>query len=591
MRLPPPQLVLVGIAFASAVACASGSGTPATTTTAPAATATATAAKAAPAPTTAPATKVSGRPNLLVLIGDDIGVDKIGAYAADYPGYAQEARYLPSTPTIDGLAASGLRFSTAWANPVCSPTRATIQTGRYGFRTGVGTTVPLGPGLRTDEVTIAKLLGGGDVGSAKGPYVTGLFGKWHLGTEGLHGTTDWAADASGGTRTVADSPNPIRFGWGTYDGNLEGKIEDYRAWTRIQANGTGNSTVKTEHGYATDVTVDAASTWIQAQRSPWLAMVTFNAPHTSGDGRDYRSADLAEDCPASNPGEQASLFQGLLGCLDTRIGKLLTNIPKDQLANTVIVFMGDNGTESTVIEGRFASTGERRDNGKATSYETGIHVPLIVASGQNWLEYQACSPAQRSAGTCALTPGVVASPGRAVAAPVGSVDLFATLAELGGASPTTGTDSVSFKPCLTDPSPTCNAVKGKPRALYAEDFKYSRGTQLATAWLAYREGSDKLVAKVRGQAQCMAWELYSLDKDPTELQNLASSDPTRVASLQADLDALAIPWIQGLPTCTGAEAQQQRRPGGQGGPGGGQGRGPGGRFNGGGGGPHRPIRQ
>src|SRR5262245_15909232 len=102
--------------------------TPTDTATTPdtADTATATAAPAAPPP------------NLLVIVTDDMGVDKVGVYATDVPGYAELAENLPSTPRIDELAASGLRFTNAWANPTCSPTRAGIQTGRHAFRTGVG---------------------------------------------------------------------------------------------------------------------------------------------------------------------------------------------------------------------------------------------------------------------------------------------------------------------------------------------------------------------------------------------------------------------------------------------------------------------
>src|SRR5262249_29154201 len=75
--------------------------------------------------------------NFLVIVLDDVGVDKVSSYAADYPSYAPA--FLPNTQAIDSLTAAGLRFTRAWATPLCSPTRASFQTGRYPFQHGVGT--------------------------------------------------------------------------------------------------------------------------------------------------------------------------------------------------------------------------------------------------------------------------------------------------------------------------------------------------------------------------------------------------------------------------------------------------------------------
>ena len=86
-------------------------------------------------------------PNILVIVADDMGVDKVRAFVDDEPGYLSIAQQLPATPTIDALATAGLRFTTAWSNPLCSPTRATLQTGRYAFRTNVGRPYPEGPAL------------------------------------------------------------------------------------------------------------------------------------------------------------------------------------------------------------------------------------------------------------------------------------------------------------------------------------------------------------------------------------------------------------------------------------------------------------
>ena len=99
-------------------------------------------------------------PNVLIILADDLGVDFVGCYG--------EGASLPSTPNIDALAQGGVLFRNAWSNPLCSPTRATIQTGRYSFRTGIGATVfpddPAGFTLQKDEFTLPRLLDAGTLG-------------------------------------------------------------------------------------------------------------------------------------------------------------------------------------------------------------------------------------------------------------------------------------------------------------------------------------------------------------------------------------------------------------------------------------------
>lgn len=113
--------------------------------------------------------------NLLVIVLDDVGWDKVGAYQDLV--YTSPPTYLPATPTLDTLAGVGLHFTNAWASPVCSPTRAGILTGRYGYQTDVGNTVSgITPELSGEAVTLAELLT--DPSATPTPYETGLFGKW-----------------------------------------------------------------------------------------------------------------------------------------------------------------------------------------------------------------------------------------------------------------------------------------------------------------------------------------------------------------------------------------------------------------------------
>lgn len=569
-RLSPALLLSLALpACAGLGGGASAPGPSAAPTSAPAGTPTApvatTPAVAAPPPRAA-------HPNFLIILADDIGVDKLGAYADDVPG-ARTAD-LPVTPQLDGLAQAGLRFTSAWAAPVCSPTRAMIQTGQYGFRTGVSTTVPPGPGLASDAATFAQAL-------VTSGYTTGLFGKWHLGTQGVRGSDDWRLADGQTMKDVADGPAPLRFGWQTYDGNLDGRIDDYHGWTRVQSQGNDRAVITQETRYATDVTTDVTLAWIQQQRGPWAAMVTYNAPHSDGEDRSYEADDIDPSCPARPRNDTpTAVYAALVQCLDDRVGKLINGIPAASLRDTVILFIGDNGTEKLVIDGPFLPT-TGREYGKATAYETGVHVPYLVTSGQNWQERAACLAAGATA-PCSYSSGVVAQPGRVVKAPVSVVDVAATLTSLAGTGLPSATDSVSFAGCLSGSSPTCN-TGGAPRVLYTETYRSTAARGVSTGAAALRSGDQKLVIRYIPPGKCVRYEVYDLASDPLETRDLAAQkDAGGLDLLTTALTTLHPPWLDGVPMCTGAMGTSG---GGGRGEGGGQGGGQRGGGPRGGGGP------
>lgn len=508
-------------------------------------------------------------PNLLVILADDVGADKISSYAADRPGYGEDARFLPQTGVIDDLARAGLRFTAAWAEPICSPTRSAIQTGKDPWRTGIGVAVPMSPSLDpASETGLATALAARGVGDADG-YATALFGKWHLGTNGLRGEAFGLGQADG-QRTIADDAHPIGFGYQYFDGSLHGQIEDYHAWVRVTSDGSGTSTVRMERTYATDQTTLAARDWITKQTGPWFAFVSLNAGHTAGDGTAHLPSDLDPACPplrvpTEGTDSERAIYQSVVECMDTRIGQLLHEIPAATLQNTLIVFAGDNGTESSILEGDYADPGARLENGKGTVYETGLRVPFVVADGAAWLAWQACPADQRTAGTCVLPETRIVKPGRTVAAPVSTTDLYATLAALAGAKAGTAVDSTSFAPCFTTTGVDCN---GKGHAAYAETFVYDRqtgGVRKGSAGL--RQGDLKLVARYQSQARCLRYELYDLAKDPLEWTDLAPRGGAQLTALVGTLKARKVVWMSGLPDCpagTPAEAQGNIRGGGGG---------------------------
>ena len=188
---------------------------------------------------------LQAKENVLLIIADDLGVDSLGLYS--------DIEVAP-TPNIDNLAAEGVRFTNAWANPSCTPTRASLLTGRYGFRTGVGAP---GDQILRDEFTIPMGL------STEG-YDSGCFGKWHLA----------------GNRNGGDT-NPAVMGFTRYEGAISGGLADYFNYPEVTVRSANLEAVTTTiTNYATSETVDDALRWIGNRGdTPWYCQVAFNAPH------------------------------------------------------------------------------------------------------------------------------------------------------------------------------------------------------------------------------------------------------------------------------------------------------------------------
>jgi len=493
-------------------------------------------------------------PNVLLIIADDMGVDKMGAYADDVPGYRAEAAYLPDTPVLDDLASVGVRFTDAWANPSCSPTRGALFTGNHAFRTGVGK--PIGKegasNLQDSAFTIAETLG------LEG-YTSGMFGKWHLGENAI--PEDWSeGDDWGdhlGERFSFQTPALVQ-GWdrfyGSVPGGLDADSEDggYYSWVAVFNNRCEGCAVedpvqiRTVSKYATIETIGAARDWIAQQDRPWMVSLTLNAPHTPFElppsGCNYR----AEDGLPPQALNQPAVYEEMVECMDRQLGVLLDSI--DDLANTLVIFVGDNGTDYRVAEGDFDD-----DRGKGTLYESGVRVPLIIADGAAIV---GLAPDEGNPDDCTVIPGVglrcrqphrlISDPGSTSDAPVHVVDLFATIAETVGAQSNTGLDSVSLVPLLSD-------VEGPVREVnYAEAYSSD-----GSGNFALRSGDWKLTGRtsIPDDSACLADSgLFNLSSDRFEAEDLTADAQLEgeaqqaLSELLSELDALAdsadtLPWF------------------------------------------------
>lgn len=487
--------------------------------------------------------------NVLLIVSDDLGADKLAAFA-DYGSYTPG--FLPNTPALDDLSAAGLSFTAAWASPTCSPTRSGIITGMLPHRTGVGWAIEQGTSNRDLDNTAWNTLADRlhDAG-----YATGMFGKWHVGTAGSGGNLDWDIEFRDPDPTVVyEDPHMIGAGFDTYVGDPDGAIVAYTNWSKVTAPGDGTATITVERFDADDVVNEQALAWINAQTTPWFAMIGYYAPHTAKTdtaGYDADNVDpscYVDACIADNScgdwnGDGSTLYdyqmlvlQSMIECQDRRVDDLLSSIAGGALRDTLVVFVGDNGTVSSVMEAPYR-TGAR-DYGKGTAYETGVRVPLIIADGQHWVDLQA----GRS-----FSVGDIRSPGREVTSSVTTVDLYDTILEALGLPEEPGTDSVSLWGCANSASATCATPSGG-RPVYTEGFiRNPRGLLQAEA--AYRSGRHKLVMSYDSTLNCLGTELYDLSADPHETTNIARTSSAVARNMRNSVTALGVSWMSGLRWC------------------------------------------
>jgi len=441
-------------------------------------------AGAAPAPAAAAsaarAAAASRPPNLVVVLADDLGAHDLGCTGSSFY----------RTPAIDRLAAAGMRFTRGYAAaPVCSPTRAALMTGRHPARVRITNFIG---GRRQGLLLPADFLTALPVGEATVPallrdagYATGVFGKWHLGPPR-------EIPAHGFSATVPQIGGP---GSGPPDDPHHGRV--------IAA---------------------AAREFIASHRErPFFCYLPLHAPHVPLKTRPALAAEEAARAvdvgprfdvpppPAGDPVTRAvqdhPVYAGMIREMDETVAAVLAAIEEaGQADNTIVIFSSDNGGLSTA-EGSPTSNLPLRA-GKGFVYEGGIRVPLIV----RW-------------------PGVV-PPGTTSAVPVTTLDIAATLLDVGGVRQPAAArlDGASLRPVLAG-----GALPDRDLVWHYPHYS-NQGGRPAAALLAGDgplPGSEKLVE----QFEDGRVELYDLAADPGERHNLAGERPERAAALRARLTA------------------------------------------------------
>lgn len=288
--------------------------------------------------------KIDNRPNIVFIMADDLGYGELGCYGcADI-----------KTPNIDKLAADGIRFTDFYANaPVCSPTRIALLTGQYQQRLGFDDALyyqEKGRGLPVNGQTIAD-----DLGSAG--YVTGLFGKWHVGYD--------------------FERRPIQQGFDIFFGILGGNHHYFKHMDRIGVHDLwlGNDTVKRE-GYTTHLITKEAIKFIEKNKDdPFFLYLSHLAPHFPYQGPGDRDKDVRPNHKSWQQEDNPATYVAMVESMDSAIGRVLNKIETLGLNNrTLVVFTSDNGGAHYAPYNRNAPF----RGYKASLWEGGIRVPCIA---------------------------------------------------------------------------------------------------------------------------------------------------------------------------------------------------------------------
>ena len=421
-------------------------------------------------------------PNIVFILIDDLGWADSGCYGSKFY----------QTPNIDQLAAQGMKFTDAYAAcPVCSPTRASIMTGKYPARLHLTDWLPgrpdqpsqklLRPAFRQElpleEITVAKSL------KAAG-YVTASIGKWHLGGAGF-GPQQQGFDVN-----IA--------------GDHTGTPLSYFAPFKNQQR-TMPGLEKSEPGeYLTDrLTAEAEKFIEQNQAKPFFLYLPHYAVHTPLTGK----ADLIAKYQALTPTTEQTnaVYAAMIESMDDSVGRILRKLDALKLSeHTIVIFTSDNGGLAVREGARTPATSNAPlREGKGFMYEGGLRVPFIV----KW-------------------PGVV-RPGSVCATAVSSVDFHPTILGLVNLKPAAGQvmDGVSLKPLLQETGEL------KREALYWHYPHYAN--QGGKPGGAIRDGDFKLIEFYEDGHL----ELYNLKDDVGERTNLAEKLPQQALRMEQKLDA------------------------------------------------------
>jgi len=435
------------------------------------------------APSAALARNNAMRPNVILILADDLGYTDLACYGSTFY----------ETPNIDRLAASGVRFTDGYTcGPNCQPTRAALMSGQYGPRTGVYTVGSIDRfnwqsrrlrpvdnvvSLPLEKITLAQAL-------RQSGYATGMFGKWHLGHDAEY--------------------HPARRG---FDEAIvsQGRHFDFA---------TDPTTEYPSGAYLADFLTDRAVDFVRRhQDKPFFLYLPHFGVHGPHEAKEQLIARFRSK-PAGG-GHSDPTYAAMIASLDESVGRIVALLDELKLAeNTLVIFTSDNGGvggyEREGIQGNSITDNAPLKGGKGMLYEGGIRVPYIFRM-----------------------PGSIPS-GKTCGVPIISVDLYPTVLEItrSPAPQNYHLDGASYAGLLSNPS--AGPQLREPLYWHFPGYLGSGGnTWRTTPGGAIRQGDWKLIEYFEDDR----FELYNLKDDVGEKLNLTDRHPEKVKSLSDKLVA------------------------------------------------------
>ncbi|WP_343848697.1 arylsulfatase [Algoriphagus jejuensis] len=433
-------------------------------------------------------------PNVILIITDDQGYGDLGVHGNPHV----------QTPAIDAFAAESVRLTDFYVSPVCAPTRASLMTGRYALRTGVRDTYNGGAMMAGSELTIAELLKAHN-------YVTGIFGKWHLGDNYPMRPSDQGFDESlihlsGGMGQVGDFTTYYQGDRSYFDPVL---------WH--------NNEQESYQGYCSDIFASEAIRFIEKNKDrPFFTYLAFNAPHTPLQVPEEYYQKYKDIDPSAGFGmdekpfypmsekdkEDARKVYAMMENIDDNLEKLFSKLAELGIKdNTIVIFMTDNGPQQQRYVMGLKGL-------KGNVWQGGVRAPFFIRYPDGF------------------------EGNRDVAGLAAHMDVLPTLAELCGfALPSDRKiDGHSMLPAIKKLD-----AKSADRSYFSY---WTRKYPELYENISIQRGGWKLVGNTNYNSGVDSFELYDLSNDPYEQHNLANAQTAKARELKTELDAVYSELIQ-----------------------------------------------